>query len=51
MIPYMEVGTTWYHARGKFYQAPPLFSCNVEKIGEPGDEANRKSYQLLLVYK
>ena len=21
-------------------QAPPLFSCNVEKIGEPGDEAN-----------
>ena len=20
------------------YQAPPLFSCNVEKIGEPGDK-------------
>ena len=24
--------------RDKFYQAPLLFSCNVEKIGEPGDE-------------
>ena len=36
---YMEVGSTWRYARGKFYQAPPLFSCNVEKIREPGDEA------------
>ena len=35
----MEVGFTWRHARDEFYQAPPLFSCNVEKIGEPGDEA------------
>ena len=35
----MEVGSTWRHARDKFYKAPPLFSCNVEKIGEPGHEA------------
>ena len=40
VVPYMEVGSTRRHARDKFYQAPPLFSCNVEKIGEPGDEAN-----------
>ena len=36
----MEVGSTGRHARDKFYQAPSLFSCNIEKIGEPGDEAN-----------
>ena len=35
----MEVSSTWRHARDKLYQAPPLFSCNVEKIGEAGDEA------------
>ena len=39
VVPYMEVGSTRHHTRDKFYQVPPLFSCNVEKIGEPGDEA------------
>ena len=36
----MEVGSTWHHAHNKFYQAPPLFLCNVEKIREAGDKAS-----------
>ena len=39
VVPHMEFGSTWHHARDKFYQAPPFFSCNVEKIREPGDKA------------
>ena len=39
VVPYMEVGSTSHHARDKFYQAPPLFSRAVEKVGAPGDEA------------
>ena len=39
----MEVSSTWRHAHDKFYQAPPLFLCNVEKIGEAGDEAMKAS--------
>ena len=40
VVPYMVVGSTRRHARDdKFYQPPPLFSCNVKKIREPGDEA------------
>ena len=34
---------SWFHllrhAHDKFYQAPPLFSRAVGKIGETGDEA------------
>jgi hypothetical protein len=37
----MEVGSTWHHAHDKFYQAHPLFSRVVEKIGAPGDEAKK----------
>ena len=39
IVPYVEVCSTWRHTHDKFYQAPPPFSCNVEKIREPGDEA------------
>ena len=46
----MEVGSTRRHARDKFYQAPPLFSCNVEKIREPGDKATYGVLFVLVVF-
>ena len=36
VVPYMEVCSTWCLARDKFYQAPSLFSCNVERLGSLG---------------
>ena len=44
IVPYMKIGSTRRHTRDKFYQATPLFSWNVEKIGEPGDEGTKNTH-------
>ena len=33
VVPYMEVGSTWRHARDKFCQAPPLSRATLKRSG------------------
>jgi hypothetical protein len=32
----MVVGSTWHHARDKFYQAPPLSRVQLKRLGRLG---------------